>query len=553
MNRNYYENLLETECLIKSLENIGIDLSEEKEKFQKLKNGQPSYIQESEVTEAFITSDKEIILKSIMLSLSKYSFLFDLNNSVDYLETLKQIDPITNDTLQKRIEEANKILNIIRKNLDKLYDNTYTLNRSYKNIFEVIKYEIIHTLDSKVLDNVLSNKFDIIYLGNILRSYIKELNESSIIENIEDFKNLQTELAKCNLQESVNGISKELILKFIKCTNKTEITASSKKTLEELQKLLTENYQTLENVNKKNLLSKSIRELEEYFDNLLSSKKDYTINLISLFLSGCLFTGSFIGGATVINKLTTSKYYRTTKEVTIMDEEIHSPVVDTYYDTLVKEKDKLILNVYKELQKNTYGYYRDYSVYYLFDAIRDSDIEYLTIDINSEGVKIKSNYNAPKYYSATTYIGEIRELIKITQDETPSYQETHRVLQILLYILLFAALVALSFAPFCPIDSIKSIYDSIKSIKLEQGNFEGYYIKLDKVLSELLDIIKEDEVLYNKYNTILNSNLLEVTEEELLYKIDKLINNLKENEEKIISYDKEIKSLNLEYRKELKN
>ena len=46
-----------------------------------------------------------------------------------------------------------------------------------------------------------------------------------------------------------------------------------------------------------------------------------------------------------MKKWLTKEYYETTKVTTVMDETIHEPRVDTYYDTLVEEKDRLLLEV----------------------------------------------------------------------------------------------------------------------------------------------------------------------------------------------------------------
>ncbi len=393
-------DIIEIQNLLNELEARKIDVSKEKNELNDILNKNTTSLNDN-CAVAVASNLDTLELEKLKSSLNGYVPLLKTYQIVEFLET-------SSISREEYIDVSHKLLSII--DADIIVRNQDLLMRIHKILYEAIKREIQSTFDSKLLEKIMEDKFSSLYLSNVVKQEIDSLKSSSYLKNPSDLQSLQDELARLMIENSNYCISKTLFLKIVKCENPEELqnlviskVANIKLQVASFRKEFTD-IQT--NIN--NLLSK----INVAVDHLESLENDIIKRIISCVLTASLLSGLAIGGTKLSKNLTTTDYYETEKETTIMDSEIHEPVIETYYSSKVQDRDKLLLDVYSEYKLFSSS---ELSTYSLDKVIKNSDLEYLTIDLKSGGIGLRKYIRDVSYpFTDPSYRGEIRILTKIS-------------------------------------------------------------------------------------------------------------------------------------------
>lgn len=527
---------LEIKNMLRELKKIGIDTLEYEQELESLisLNTNSNHLSE----QAMLKTGKTLRITELNAKISVYSSYLELYKILEYLE---KGEP----TLEERIELCMHILLVIGSKDEKIMSSNQLLKRAYTLIFDTIKQELKETLYSKIFDIVVTSDYDKLYLGEIVREEIERIKESTFVINLDYLDSLIKEEIKSNMSSPSNYVTLSLITKIVKCESGDELKETIDRTLQDtFPKLTDRNAMLNESLNGDVIKRKFLDTISELLDDI----ENYKIDIMGRFISGVLTTslifGVGIGGTRQLKKWLTKEYYETTKVTTVMDETIHEPRVDTYYDTLVEEKDRLLLEVdEKALLKGTLDepYIRVYSIYYLKDVIKETDLEYLTIDLESPGIVLKRKYYTRE--EANEYSGEIKKLYRITQGETPEYSEYskgwHRFLCTVLYVALFAS----SFIPYFPINDIIKILDDLKKSEEKEDLYNSLGSELKDLLNECMRVINKSDELISIYNKVLESGVLEKDTDDLTQDINNLIFQIKAKEQMIYKSQTELSEL----------
>ena len=122
-----------------------------------------------------------------------------LSNENDYFSVLSLVELIelsldNKEKIDKYINYITKVLSLIRN-----WNSSFKMNkdafiqRFYGVIYQIIKLELIKNNDSKLLEIILSNDIDIIYLDSVIQKEIKE-DESLANDRIIKEKTLSLDL-----------------------------------------------------------------------------------------------------------------------------------------------------------------------------------------------------------------------------------------------------------------------------------------------------------------------------------------------------------------------
>ena len=528
-------DIIEIQNLLNELEARKIDVSKEKNELNDILNKNTTSLNDN-CAVAVASNLDTLELEKLKSSLNGYVPLLKTYQIVEFLET-------SSISREEYIDLSNKLISII--DADIIVRNQDLLMRIHKILYEAIKREIQSTFDSKLLEKIMKDKLSSLYLSNVVKQEIDSLKSSSYLKNPSDLQSLQDELARLMIENSNYCLSKTLFLKIVKCENPEELqnlvmskVANIKLQVTNFRKKFTD-IQT--NIN--NLLLK----VNETIDDLEILENDIKKRIISCVLTASLLSGLAIGGTKLSKNLTTTDYYETEKETTIMDSEIHEPVIETYYSIKVKERDKLLLDVYSEYKMFSNS---ELKTFYLDKVLKNSDLEYLTIDLESSGVTLKEKFKSKDYpFTDPSYKGEIRILTKISQQEEISYTEYHNGIHIILCIILYIVTIASSFIPYFPIKSIIEIYKKSKERELQYLDCNNYDKELNKLLKDCYDTIMQNKNLAVLYNQILQSGILEKDIESIKTEIDELISGLEKDEQIVLKASKEQEQLQKIFKK----
>lgn len=368
-------NLIETEIIktkgmIAKLEQLGINVLEY--------NNQLKQIIDKKTN---IKTNNNAIFTTIELEhqqlLNELDVLQEtLNNENDYFSALSLVELIelsldNQEKIDKYINYITKVLSLIRN-----WNSSFKMNkdafiqRFYGVIFQIIKLELIKDNDSKLLEIILSNEIDIIYLDSIIQKEIKE-DESLANDRIIKEKTLSLDLQGLDN----HYVDKELIRLI--ATNKY-----SDVTLTNIQNQLTEYIEEVRENNEKVLtLKEQIDSQEANLEEAKSTVKEFKRNIVkrvsSLAVTLTLITGVNLGHYKLAKDVIPKAKYKTSIET-------YDSSLDTYQitsDYLIKEENNghVSIKVYDTpLEKNfmSNSYDGDYTHYYLAsDVLKDISLK----------------------------------------------------------------------------------------------------------------------------------------------------------------------------------
>lgn len=299
-----------------------------------------------------------------------------LSNENDYFSALSLVELIelsldNQEKIDKYINYITKVLSLIRN-----WNSSFKMNkdafiqRFYGVIYQIIKLELIKDNDSKLLENILSNEIDIIYLDSIIQ---KEIKENDRLSN--DVK-IKEKTLSLDLQGLDNHYVDKELIKLI-ATNKY-----SDVTLTNIQNQLTEYIEEVRENNEKVLtLKEQIDSQEANLEEAKSTVKEFKRNIVkrvsSLAVTLTLITGVNLGHYKLAKDVIPKAKYKTSIET-------YDSSLDTYQitsDYLIKEENNghVSIKVYDTpLEKNfmSNSYDGDYTHYYLAsDVLKDISLK----------------------------------------------------------------------------------------------------------------------------------------------------------------------------------
>ena len=299
-----------------------------------------------------------------------------LSNENDYFSALSLVELIelsldNQEKIDKYINYITKVLSLIRN-----WNSSFKMNkdafiqRFYGVIFQIIKLELIKNNDSKLLEIILSNEIDIIYLDSVIQNEIKE-DESLANDRIIKEKTLSLDLQGLDN----HYVDKELI-KLIATSKDTDFTFAN------IQNQLTEYIEEVRENNEKVLtLKEQIDSQEANLEEAKSTVKEFKRNIVkrvsSLAVTLTLITGVNLGHYKLAKDVIPKAKYKTSIET-------YDSSLDTYQitsDYLIKEENNghVSVKVYDTpLEKNfmSSSYDGDYTHYYLAsDILKDISLK----------------------------------------------------------------------------------------------------------------------------------------------------------------------------------
>lgn len=535
------------ESILNDLEYAGLDMGTKRES---LKECSSMLVQSGGVLIDASKEEKLNHLDGILTSLIPLSHIVEIVRKIKFLE---QADESYKETKIKEAESLLTLLQTYKDNLSKLTKLKYD---AYNVIYETIKMEIKLSLNSTLLNTVLSDEDATLSINPFIVSDIEYLKSSTFIESQEAFNRLLTAVSKQKLQSLTPSlVTKEIITLIVYCNN-SKLSSLAKKEIKLIMEKLSENQKyceipkEVEGYHVSKILLENLRKLRENIQEQTSISKKAKLKMIAFLLSTTIFGTVAVNIPFLSRKFNTHEYFNTTKETIELFEGVYSTKIDNYYGKKLTEKElSQNLIVYEQLD----GIYRDYKVYNLRNVIKNTVEEYLNIDINSPGVERNYMSDSSKDYESedSKYIdntGCYRELIRTTQDINDNYTTFNEIGYKVILTLSYIVLCLMGFIPNCPINSIKKLIKlkNTESITLEEIN--NTFSEIENYLQISLKKISENEELKERFNEIISNGLLETDEKRLIAKIKSQIETFDTNKEEITKAN----SLVLKLKKEFK-
>lgn len=456
-------------------------------------------------------------LEIIIKDLQKYSDILNISRIINFLN-------IADDSLSKeKLDSARTLINLIRMNREKL--NNSLLSKSYKCIYKTIKTEFSLYFKSDLLDIILDAKEDIMNIDTLVEEDIKELKESTYVENRIALNRLLMEESLIKSREMTPSlVTGTIILLIVMCKSQTNKSKSASNELEFIIRGLSSNTRYIQSGDFYNQKDRLVTRLMK----ISKLSEEYKKKLIALILSTSLLTGTALALTPLTKKISTTEVFNTTKETIELINGEYYKHTDNYYGKKVSEDKKLILREYSTL----IGSERTFHEYKLKDVIKETKEDYLNIDINSPGVEeimfslssFTKNYDEEKFY--LEFLEGYRELITIEQDITDRHINYNKTFHYISLVALYIVLLISSFTRIGPINNLISVLK--KKSEYEDEINEKDSIK--RIIEDYLDTCKfkteENKELKRKLNIILSSGILELNEEELKSKIESLLGSL---------------------------
>ncbi len=535
------------ESILNDLEYAGLDIGAKRES---LKECSSMLVQSGGVLIDASKEEKLNHLDGILTSLIPLSHIVEIVRKIKFL---KQADDSYKETKIKEAESLLTLLQTYKDNLSKLTKLKYD---AYNVIYETIKMEIKLSLNSTLLNTILSDEDATLSINPFIVSDIEYLKSSTFIESQEAFNRLLTAVSKQKLHSLTPSlVTKEIITLIVYCNN-SKLSSLAKKEIKLIMEKLSENQKyceipkEVEGYHVSKILLENLRKLRENIQEQTSISKKAKLKMIAFLLSTTIFGTVAVNIPFLSRKFNTHEYFNTTKETIELFDGVYSTKIDNYYGKKLTEKElsqKLI--VYEQLDR----IYRDYKVYNLRNVIKNTVEEYLNIDINSPGVERNYMSDSSKDYESedSKYIdntGCYRELIRTTQDINDNYTTFNEIGYQVILTLLYIVLCLMGFLPNCPINSIKKLIKlkNTESVTLEKIN--NTFSEIENYLQISLKKISENEELKERFNEIISNGLLETDEKRLIAKIKSQIETFDTNKEEITKAN----SLVLELKKEFK-
>lgn len=299
-----------------------------------------------------------------------------LSNENDYFSALSLVELIelsldNQEKIDKYINYITKVLSLIRN-----WNSSFKMNkdafiqRFYGVIYRIIKLELIKNNDSKLLEIILSNEIDIIYLDSVIQKEIKE-DESLANDRIIKEKTLSLDLQGLDN----HYVDKELIRLIATNKNSDLALINVKKDLIDYSEKLEKNIKTIMDI-KEEVDSKETT-INDVKDILHKCKRDIIKRVSSLAVSLTLMTGANIAHYKIAKDVVPDKKYNTRIET--YDSSLG--IYQATNDYLIKKEENchVAIKVYDTpLEKNfmSSSYDGDYTYYYLKgDILKDFSLE----------------------------------------------------------------------------------------------------------------------------------------------------------------------------------
>lgn len=454
------------------------------------------------------------------LSLGQTAFL-----EQDYAKGCSKLEKLYNELLKYEIYAmASSLIDVVKNFINTENKTIEGFNECREQIFTIIKnLNNSNTLDYNVEGPIVENIYHVVYL--FIKEEIKyfgiseTLNNMDLVNNefmdrevlkdiesidLRDPKNIAIKIKKDKID--AKGFNKSYVDQTLisAIVNSGANILEKAEILKDLNSKLISVQKTLDDLDKEIREYKKVSKLD--YSNLL---KDIGMTLLNTSLLAGIIVGSIFGS----KKLATNKKYLT--KTTIYNPEEDNP----YTVTEEYEKDSessLELVEYAPWKDSLLGVKRNVTTYDLSDLEKLSYDEYLNLDldqlkIDGETVREdKDNLTLSDLYENTIRL--IREVEVNKEDFT---EEEHKVAEIILSILLSIIGILITYFIYSKTswydygDEIPLIYDlvemyyEINTLIHEKSDNKEYEKKALNLEKKMLEIIKNNEGLLNKVESII--------------------------------------------------
>ncbi len=431
-----------------------------------------------------------------------------IRNFIKYLDLERLLDS----------DSLDDVINILRKSLAsvRMPDmRTYFIQEDkelyknlYKLIYRVVKEELAReVINSKLLEDIMQNKDDILEINSLLVSEIEELLNSKKLSN-EDYKMLSF-----NYNDFLDGndlLSKKILLSVAYLQNKEKVKVALEKHYEKTLNTMKVNTDFLdkhydganEDVTYYNEIVKGINKNTKKFNFGITKR------IAALALSLGVLTGGIVYSFKGIKYLTTNTTYKTTIDriTFVEDGEIVDRFHNEYNGVKRPEEELYIYSDYSKIFYDKDGAFRYENAYILPYVLGTPLEDYIDLDVKElEPLVNKSGrFSAKNRPSIDNDV--MRDITVYSQDlENPYIEEDLGVRYFLdaLILIIFGIIGIVS--PYFPIDDIETIIDLLNKKKKNKEDIEEIMTYLDELLKELERVninLEEARILYYKMRDI---------------------------------------------------
>lgn len=349
-------------------------------------------------------------IKEIEKTLVNYEVLFNVKNSVNYLNTFLESE-INNDKLLKASEEIITSLSIFETIKEDLGEEMDSIKKSLvSTAYNLIKLEFINNDHSKVLDFVLSDKSYLLDINELVYNEIDNIiNSINYIEGVKELKEVFYSSRNLDTIYASDIIFKLLVL----CTDREEIKNKLQEKIMHLKNKIGKYTKDLKELNysgccKINYIKENNRELKKILNDL-------KIRLITFVLSGATLASAWKPILKLIKDNMSNELYLTSG-IYISQNLGQNSVPQEYLEKFQGDY-KVILNISNVLRENENGQYVVTNEKYDVTSIISKEEVYNSpnIDIDSYNLELLDSYEVARMSSMTD---EIKEIYKPTYSYT---------------------------------------------------------------------------------------------------------------------------------------
>jgi len=527
--------LINVELIVRNIESshANLNIEEEKQVLENLKQEiDANAFNGEKIDTALIKVYQSLTerLMSIKSSLERYENLMILMNKSSQLESAIKSNEVSSN-LPLYIDLALELLEDLSKTkISILSQNGFIYEKIYRVIYEIIKIEIMYTLESKVLEKLKTDTTGTYYIDSIIRKEIEEIHKSSYIDNLKLVDRLDMFTSRsASASLSSNLVDKDIILTIVLISKRDEVSKTLYAKTDEIALNYTQNLNAIETYlsSPQGTIAKTQIDLEEHKEKLREINKDMKKKLISLLISTTIFTVVGLNipsiGISVNNQyVTTTEIYETGKE----------PIILTSYKSRSSALNRK-LKIYEETKKSLSSYTRSYKIYDVTNVILDgSNQDYLDIDVESFNIKGSHSYTE----NVDSIEKEGRQLTVTTQDhDNPILNEgKYRTFLVIAYISLLAFQINKKISP------IRNLIDLIMLANKHDDEIsliDLYNSELKELIDECSAYISSNQELERIYYNIYIHELQYLTTEEIQDKLTSLIEQNKEHKKTLEKFE----------------
>ena len=452
-------------------------------------------------------------LQALNEELLAFNLYVQVYNSCLYIDEVINDNDISNEKLLELISlMVNNLMKLANQEGTGFSDEERIVKKIYTTAYNLIKYEIIHTGDSKLLANMKEKDPNVIYLSDLILVDLKQIEgNSSIKQRLYEIKSL-----------GVNSNYADIdLVRFILLSDKK---LNLKKTV---KKRIINGVSELEHSNDeiRDLLKKIARsntEGERYESLIKHYKKEIRKRITAYGLALSLFIAGGVEVTVLTKKGNTYDYYNQTKKVySTISDDVELTKEEVYGD--VSDTTEIIV-----YDKYSGGKTRDYVVYDVssYDDATIKEFFENGIDTNKVFPKAVETDTAPSGYEDS-----YRELVIKTYE----YLETKTdgwlfALELLLMYLIYISVSCLLLLGIDKItdngidrlteETIKELTHVLNDVK--KSSSESYQ-ELDRLVGELYKKVMMNEEMRTNFYKLYKQNLFLLNdEEELKCRIEEL-------------------------------